>query len=602
MIAYRTCVLVVASLATCLPASRVFSQPTQTQPDLLLEVRDEPTSKELATQAGILYRESLEEVADYEAKLRDGKITAGNARDVKAIGLTANKITRIKRFGERLADNAEPAGWDLSLRADELQRRNDAVIKAYRALPKTNDLITVAATQARPLSTAKARSLPRIGTFFKQGKVELAEKGLDDIHDELEPLTVWFNLNTYKAVYNPFLPANALVYPKAKELRVEAINHQLEQLRAAETPDFAGVLKQMQAAVESVRTTGSASWNGESVTGPQLVSLWVAAWKDQQTKTLHCRASDWARGIKQGVRPPSELDQLEAAYLDFENQAIALVGTLISADAGRVIPDGVSQLYVQYLAAIARATPHIEHPKWLPTVEAELKKLSEKSPTFAQQVANYRQATGEMLRWRERAAAAAAKSRISASEKLEHVWGRASNDQAMVARKPPARSTLTFLSSGGPSLLRDVAQVAVDQPATVENLAPCGDRTACSRYRNRLFARVAHSALPAGEVAQLKADLLVSDDNPPLTLEAAIAILSAQDGFLQSAGGKITDVELQSLIVHHLKLTNDRAHIALGPLSGDAAIDDRLPIDQVMYVFDIRPTWLQHKYVFVELP
>ena len=320
-------------------------------------------------------------------------------------------------------------------------------------------------------------------------------------------------------------------------------------------------------------------------------------------RVQHCRAIDWARDIKQGIRPPSELDLLEQAYADFESKLIAAMGQLIAADAARVIPDGVEQVYMNYLDVLAEVAPQITSETWLPTVEGELNKLRDKSPQLARQVESYAQATNEVLRWRRRAADAAERSRRESHPELAAVWAKGDDLKAMVAReKGRSKPALTYLSSGAPALVRDLSTATLAQAARIDHISPSEAGGGISRYRQRLAARMPAYQLPAKEVDRLRTDLLVDAQSPPLTLAAAMALRSAESGYLQSAGGEVTGLELQSLITHFLRLEDKSPHVPLGPFALDAPFGEQSPLVQVMYVYDLKPAWLRHEYFFASVP
>ncbi len=131
---------------------------------------------------------------------------------------------------------------------------------------------------------------------------------------------------------------------------------------------------------------------------------------------------------------------------------------------------------------------------------------------------------------------------------------------------------------------------------------PTKSRITIARYGKRNYARFSSpDALDARfsqGVAALESDLLVSEAAPPLTLEAAVALAKARRGDLEAAGGRITGLALESLVVRFATLSSGgRSLIPLGPLPQESGWGDSLR--QAMMQFEIEPEWVRHECFFV---
>lgn len=577
--------------------------PTSAEPDNVLPAARE-TSAELMLEVDLLVRQAREELERYEKNLAEGKYKNAELRVAGDISKTYIKIERLGRVAERLVLEAEPTGAELRLRVADLRHRCEKLINTYRDLPEGPPMVLKIGSAVPRLSASKKNALKAIGTLFKQDKVEQAQKRLDEsVYDELNEVLCWLPSEIGLRTLAPFSDAKTQIDNRRSADLKMTTEQALVQLRADNEPQFKQFLAEVPTAIESVKAQGVADWRGKSLTGPALLEAWVAEWRAILVRVQHCRAIDWARGIKQGIRPPSELDQLEQAYSDFEAKLIAAMGQLIDADTARVIPDGVEQVYTSYVDVIAEVASQITSETWLPTVAGALDKLRDKSPQLARQVDLYGKATNEVLRWRRRAADAAERGRRASLVELEVLWAKGDDPKAMVARdKSRSKPALTYLSSGAPVLLRDLSSATLSQAARVTNIAPSQAGGAISRYRQRLMAHMAAGQLPDAEINRLRTDLLVDEKSPPLTLAAAIGLRSAEQGYLQSAAGEATGLELQAMITHFLRLDENSPHIPLGPFALEPPQDDHSPLLQVMYVYDLKPAWLRHEYIFSSVP
>jgi hypothetical protein len=386
------------------------------------------------------------------------------------------------------------------------------------------------------------------------------------------------------------------------EIRKDAAKHILDELRTSQSPALDDTLAQVQAAAASIGAAGKAEFAGESLEGPDLVAAWGLAWRKLHAATLRARAIDWARGQGRGVAPPSELDQLESAWASFDKGMAPAIAGVIAADAARVTPDAARALYARYVAVLGSLAPQVaDQQALLAAVQPALQQLADKSPDLASQVQAYERATGELLRWRARAAAAHARRMVKEAKPVAEVLAAAAGDAEVQGRlkRANARLELTWIGTPTPATMRDLARLLPAQPVTLAELAPLEDGAAANRWRDRQFARIADAKLPATAIANLKADLLVTQNAPALSLPAAIAIASAEQGYLAAAGGKITGAQADGLLVHLITLGDAPAHLPIGTMPEETPAD---AINRLVLTVQVKPGWLQHEHVFVELP
>jgi hypothetical protein len=94
---------------------------------------------------------------------------------------------------------------------------------------------------------------------------------------------------------------------------------------------------------------------------------------------------------------------------------------------------------------------------------------------------------------------------------------------------------------------------------------------------------------------------LVSEQTPPLSLEAAVAVASAQQGDFEAAGGAIQAVYLEGLIPRLAVLPPAASPmVRLGDLPD--ASNQGISLPHVLVRLQLTPAWVSHRYFFVELP
>jgi hypothetical protein len=122
-----------------------------------------------------------------------------------------------------------------------------------------------------------------------------------------------------------------------------------------------------------------------------------------------------------------------------------------------------------------------------------------------------------------------------------------------------------------------------------------------SSYADRHYATFTLPASIDASVAALKADLLVSDDLPPLTLLAARAIATAERGDLQAAGGVLNRVFAEPLATRFVTLPEVAgAILPLGTLPQEPMREPSLY--QLLLRSEVQPSWVRHEYFLLQHP
>ncbi len=120
-----------------------------------------------------------------------------------------------------------------------------------------------------------------------------------------------------------------------------------------------------------------------------------------------------------------------------------------------------------------------------------------------------------------------------------------------------------------------------------------------ARYSTRHYATLPLPDVSA-EAARLRQDLLVTAQQPTLSLESAAAIDAAQHGNFVAAGGAVKGFYLEGLIPRFAALRPEAQQmVTLGPLP--AEVTPNAFINHVLVRLDVAPAWVQHKYFFLPL-
>ena len=110
---------------------------------------------------------------------------------------------------------------------------------------------------------------------------------------------------------------------------------------------------------------------------------------------------------------------------------------------------------------------------------------------------------------------------------------------------------------------------------------------------------IAGSYAPA--IAALRSDLMVTDQTPPLSLAAAVAIDSAERGDAVALGGNVSGMHLEGLITRFAGLPDSAWPLETLTMSRVILKTDSSLLPNVVVRFELQPRWAQHEYFFTNL-
>jgi hypothetical protein len=598
----RSAAAAAVGLLALLAASPVRANPTTADPTAPFTVYPDSENQRLLAEL-----QKLEAVVRAELARWKKSSDSDQLRQIKPpdIGKAYVETTRMLRLADRLRLRGETAGVDYAYRAERLRAEINRVVDAYRLLPNVNVQIVQHLQAVDGISRKRQLELPKIGELAKKEDWIKAEEGMHSILDEMNLYSIWYNQQQREIFFQPFSAALVLVEGKAREVRHAEAQQHLTALRNEAAPNFTAPIAELHEAATALANSPRVEIDGQMFSGPQVVVRITDAWRRVHAATLRCRGLDWTRGLHTGRVPPSDLDKLEEDYARFSRDVPAAVGTLIAADAKRANPLEVKELYTAYLTAVAALASLAPDEVVVNATETSLAQLAAKAPPVQYATADYRRATDDYLRWRQRAAESFATAR---QEDFPHVGGIAlrgfraeGRDRRLVPEDANELSRARLLVPAS-TVLEGAAPKVVGANVHVVAVAGISDSPdlALSRYLQRVYVGVPLPPAQARHAAQLKAALAVSDAWPPLSLPAAIAIASAERGDLHRAAGSISAAALEPLATRMATLTPGEA--AISPL-GRLPIEpnEMVPVEEVIVRISIEPAWLQHRYFFFEV-
>lgn len=595
----RILICAILSLLALALTERAAANPSDREPHAPLEVHSSEVAPQLLAQAQQLFDQNQLALGKFEELRAAGKAAA---IDPLKVGQAYATVLKLRRAGEQLRQCGEPAGYDYLLRATRQATELNRIIGALQSLPQAQQAIANTRAKALQVSQTRTKQIPRLERMVEDKAWLKAEAELHDVLDELEIYLGFLIVEDRQQVTLPWRELKVTIETAAKSARQEQALAHLAARRDATLPDDDAFLADMKAAANDVRASGKHTVDGSARSGPELLAHFDVKRQTHHVQAINALATEWARAAVLGESPTPEWTAAEEKYKTFAAQLPPALAAIIEADTARISDASAKELYLQYLPVVADLSAHA--PDCAAPLESALSKFSEKSPALAAEIAAYRTATSELLRWRQRVAQEQAAARAGNAKEL-----------ATAAREWFARTEATggFFEPTSPSPARMVDPVGqvlensgpkvVGRSAVTRHITALASGTAgISRYGERVYARV---ALPANDVALAAArEALTRDlqavEKPPLTLVATQALRSLARGDLPEMGGEVKAVYVEGHISRFATLPAAAALLLpLGTLPQSYTQEE--PLAQVVLRFDLKPQWIANDYFFVEL-
>ena len=534
-------------------------------------------------------------------------ISANPARVAgKKLGELNVQIRQLRRTALDLQLLGETAGADYRLRADVLGAQLEDIAEVFRTTPAGKQYCSQDSQYLSSPKAAQARdaTLRNVKQMLAAGKLDEAFKNFNEAFDQLTYLTMVLGRpgRPYEA---PFAMLELQVNPGRNTAFRQRAQAALDQAAASLLPKTQELLQSVASTAATLRTAPSATVGDQTLNGPQCLESFGTTWQQLHLSAVRCRAVAWActtgipdAGCSQRTGPPRIVD---ADYRRFYEEMATALASLIEADAQRAAANDVRALYVQYLQVLAPLVANTRDDKLKLAVQPALDKLAAKSTSFAEEVRTYVTATHELLRWRQRLAAAAAASAAATFSPSDQAMLKffVSDGEYRGLFKPDDRDpSFAILMASCPSVIQPAMQRALEQPVRVRDIVGLsGRKMGVARYGSRHYATV---PLPdvSSERVKLQQDLLITAQQPALSLESMMAVDSAQRGNYVAAGGTVNCFHLEGLIPRFAALRPEAQQlVALGPLPAEVLPESI--IDHVLVRFDVTPAWVHHTYFFL---
>ncbi len=581
---------------------QLAASPSSAEPENTFAIRGGPEAEELCKQAMQHYQQAEAVLTRLEAAHGEGRLSKTPRQSFVELYLN---IVRLDRLAKRLILAREPAGEDLRLRAGDLRNRMQQLLAEYLNTPGLREALARDYPKLRRESQTRSRIVPKLAQLVDRGKWQQAEQALYQAVDPLDAQCVGYDSATRATVLGPFAEAMATIGDHLYRVRQQQGMEALAELRRREAPATGELTDLLERAAAELEAGGKTSWEGQPIHGPELLAKLADRWEQEHLKAIHCLALDWARGDRTGLQ---QQEELETTYRQATAELAAAMGRVMTADTARLHGDQLRTAYVAYLEKAAALAVRVDDPRFTSAIARAVEQMAARSPELHKEVLAYRQATSELLRWRKRFATDRARALQGGFTPAEQLAGAAlvACSAAKESGKPvPVNVARAELQGPAPQLVAKASEVLVGQSVLLVDLEglPSERPAVTSHYRSRIYGwfRIPDTLVATWneQVSALEADLLVDDRSPPLSLEAAMALVSARQHRLAAAGGKISKFAVEAVVSRFARLPLSGARLVpLGRLPAESLGSE--PLRQIVFQMELEPVWMQHACFAVE--
>ena len=505
------------------------------------------------------------------------------------------------RDAEQLELMGEPASTDLQLKLGRLRIKIGRL--AYHGVgPTQGQLKQQIIAKLRKETPNRDRNLAQQQQAIARGQLESAEKALEAIGMDLEQHICFLSPQEAKPFVTGF---RAVLGECDTQLSAKQRAGYLEQAKQLMIENQQAV-GQFNSEATRIRDELSASGttkigDNEQANAAQAIEYLTGLWGSASAGLVRNGALRWAFG--RGTASEITSDAIKPIK-QLETDATAAMVSIIDAAAAATPASEVRVLYGQILEKLAFIDRRMRPADIRTACEPALNKLVAKDPALPAQIAAYQRATGEVLRWRKSFASEQAKTYLStyvptAAKQMQKVAVKESIKPEMYGGVTTSERPLLSTIFGQPAAweISEASPFLVKEKISTDGtlrISPTSS-TSVVPYRSHLYCNVVVGMEMQREIDALTAALLVDQQHPPLSLDAADAIGSAKLREFEAVGGEIGRVHLEAVVTRFIALP-DPAYM-LSYLGSMPLIDDTSPpMTQTCWRFDIQPHWVQHKY------
>lgn len=595
-------VCAIAMLGSLALPNTMLAGPSTENPSDLFQARNDSTSQEYWERC----RTAIDIIMMVLQKIEDAE-AAGNVSVVppREVSEAYVMVEELSFCAGHLSILGEPCARHFQLFATDSKATLLRFIAAYLEIPGVQDRLFSEGSRLNLERVVKAQvgKVKRLQALIRKQEWKELDEELLQIQIELNRYLCWY---PGRSIEDPVLKQIFEIRKQYAEQIAQFYDNQasevLSKLAAEYKPNFDAVIAELDAAIESIGSAGYVTRGNSQLSGPEFVNRFIDDVKAEQVEAIRYHGVEISHSASSpGV--DTTLYNLATSQQQFVKSVTEGIGKLISTDASRVSGIDAETLYREYLTALTQLLSLIDDDSLEQPIEGAMLELASKSESFAEDVEMYTTATGDLLRWRERTAAALVKSARTKGEQPTAYMG--------LSELFASKKINKFERSRGEDIdvdistwvdqLKQMQQEYIGQPVVVNNLLLSEkQKRLLSPVENLLCATVEMPRAATREVSLLLADLQSAEaDSFPLTLEGQLALYHALHYDYAQVGGTLIEVEFDDRVTMMSRCEpGDMARERLRMFEDSRDVSPQLWLDRSVSVAYVSPEWVRSRYFF----
>ncbi len=553
-------------LSCCLPGVVAWGQVANS--DAWKIVGIDESAEKLATEC----RDGLNTLAESIDKLRDAKpLEVGKANAM---------CNRIIWHSKTLLQYGEPSAVDYYVRAKAL---SDKIIQITQI--RAGKFQKEARAYMSQTARKRKSSISRLQKLVGSKDYIAAEKEYFKVQGDIDLYVHYLRGRDRQVLVEPMLPVYRLLPAGLKKLRTTATKQKLAAMIKEQNFDTASLVNQAKAVLERLNErTGD-------VSTPESVAELITKWRVIHAKIQRATALDCiSKSVDLDLENLSNWKQV--ATFDGQDTARTLKNTLspvlvsiIETDLTLARPAALRKKYIGYLKLVSDLKNDLDEATRM-NLKGALDAVEKNSSKLAQEIADYREATHDILYWREKLAKDSRHPGAPVAPNLRQAIGGSSSTFQFDTEK-----LFPGLQTGIDDILPGLRKSAIDRTAKIYSLSVQGITSPHSHFDQQCWAVARNPAGLKSQISSLRRDLM-ADDKFPMTYQAAESLRTAEQSQWDEVGGSISQLRLASLAtrVSNLKDGKSSIYIPLG------ATFKPFLINSTLIQTEIQPTWVRHRH------
>lgn len=543
-----------------------------------------------------------EKLVDCDAKIRSTaeKLLKDRQPKGQEVGKLYVLVEQYRRWTDALRTYRSSAAVDFFYREKEYGKALTQCLTRFWGTPQAAQLKQkVRQTLARS-EQRRLQQLQRIMQTLESGDAPAAEQMIDKLVDDVFLSAGILSPKEKEPISVPIQEVEGPVRMAMGKVRRQRATEALD----AEVAKRQSNCQQLVTDINAAGDSGEVDVEGVSLAGPDAVAHFVQRWQMAQVEMLRSIAlsrinaagvvaGSFDKGMGKGSQPALSADEAHA----FREAMLQAIGKFVAKDVASTSEAEAMQKFTRYNEVLSQMALLTDNQDWLPKMSATIAPLATKG-NFAADLQAYREATSDVLRWRQRAAEAATKAQ-AAKTAADIAREKLTSKDKMIGLYTSDNQELPFIQKPIPMHVPDIQEALLKADIRLGASISLGGNTPMwmTRVDENFYGRLTGGVQDKVQHDALAADLMAGMDRPPLTLESSAALASSSAGHFDTVGGQVENFVIEGATPRFS--TMPLAAADLVPYgSAPPDVEHIHPASVITLRLDVKPTWFQHRYYF----